>query len=204
MFRPIYGGGDYVLYLVVGLAIWNFVSNCVTLGATVFVSNAGLILNLVTRPLSHVLRLWTNISIRFFFQLAVFVPVAVYLGVLTDVLVLTAFTALITLLLMGIPIIVITAFLTTYIRDAEHFISVAMRFLFFLTPVFWIPGEDRIQSLVVQFNPFYYVLELARAPLLGISPDWFVWQLNMLFLAGGTVTAYLLLTYFGRRLPLWL
>ena len=204
VFRPLYGGTDYILYLIAGLSVWNFLSNCVTMGSTVFVSNAGLILNLPTGPMAHILRLWTNISLRFLFQLLVFVPAVILVGGVGEVLFGWAFVSLAYLLLLGLPLITVVAFVNTYLRDVEHFISIAMRFLFFMTPIFWIPTEDRIQALMVEFNPFYYPLEIARAPLLGDLPEAWVWGVGLVGLLVILLIAQVLIMTFSKRIAAWL
>ena len=53
-------------------------------------------------------------------------------------------------------------------RDIPQVVSSVMQFAVFVTPVFW--PADRLEGsrrLVLELNPFYYMLEAVRAPMMG-------------------------------------
>jgi ABC-type polysaccharide/polyol phosphate export permease len=52
--------------------------------------------------------------------------------------------------------------------DLVEMLSSAMRLMFFVTPILWVPGEGTKGTLfnaVLYFNPFYYLIEVIRGPL---------------------------------------
>ncbi len=51
-----------------------------------------------------------------------------------------------------------------------------MRLLFFMTPIFWAPGDNPLRSLIASCNPFTYLLDLLRQPLMGELPSLFAYQ----------------------------
>jgi ABC-type polysaccharide/polyol phosphate export permease len=53
-------------------------------------------------------------------------------------------------------------------RDIPQVVASVMQFAMFVTPVFW-PAErlNGARHAVLDFNPFYHMLEAVRAPLLG-------------------------------------
>ncbi|MEM1432602.1 MAG: hypothetical protein AAGG11_00955 [Pseudomonadota bacterium] len=204
-FRPFHQGHvEYVPYLVAGLSVWNFLSGAITSGASVFTANAGIILNTPTLPMQHVVRLWTNLNLRFVLQLIVFVPVALYYDMLADVRWSGAVLGLVVMSLIAMPMILLAGIANTYLRDVEPMIAVVMRFFFFITPVFWIPVGDRLQTLLVQFNPFFYLLELLRRPLLGATVESATLALCLLLLLCVLAAAFGLLKVTRTRLAVWL
>jgi ABC-type polysaccharide/polyol phosphate export permease len=55
-------------------------------------------------------------------------------------------------------------------RDIPQVVNSIMQFAIFVTPVFW--QAERLQGakhVVLDFNPFYHMLEAVRAPLLGVE-----------------------------------
>jgi lipopolysaccharide transport system permease protein len=55
-------------------------------------------------------------------------------------------------------------------RDVPQIIGALLQIAFFITPVMWnatiLEGHHNA-GLLIQLNPFYYILEILRAPLLG-------------------------------------
>ena len=43
--------------------------------------------------------------------------------------------------------------------------------MFFVTPIMWKPELLRTRSYIAEFNPFYHLVEVVRAPLLGQMPS---------------------------------
>ncbi|MEM1434664.1 MAG: hypothetical protein AAGG11_11455 [Pseudomonadota bacterium] len=196
--------GAYVAYLVPGLAVWNCLSNTVTQGTSVFTSRASIILNLPAGLMLHVVRLTTTTLIRFTFQLAVFIPIVVYFNLWPEVLWGHALLGTLFLAALIAPVIVVVGILNAYQRDLEQLISVVMRFMFFLTPVFWMPAEGSFQMRFVDWNPFFYPLTIVRSPLLGESvalQDWALGLTGFLVLTGCATTMFALS---AKRLPTWL
>jgi len=205
VFKPFHQSSiEYIPYLVAGLAVWNFLSNAVISGSTVFVSNAGIILNTPTKPWQHVVRMWTNQNLKFVFQLIVLFPVAIYYEMLGQIRVLESIFGVIYLSIFAAPLIVVAGIANTYMRDVEHMISVVMRFLFFLTPVFWFPLPEQIQTAFVRFNPFYYPLEIVRRPLIGMPVDLEIVAIGMAMLLASVLVSVVMLRATKNRLALWL
>ena len=62
-------------------------------------------------------------------------------------------------------------------RDIMPIVNSVMQIAFFITPVIWKPeqlGPAGMSKL--PFNPFYDLLEIVRAPLLGHMPSMMVWS----------------------------
>ena len=52
-------------------------------------------------------------------------------------------------------------------RDVGPIVGSVMQIAFFLTPVIWQPHQLGDGAVLLPLNPFYAVLEIVRAPLLG-------------------------------------
>jgi ABC-type polysaccharide/polyol phosphate export permease len=82
----------------------------------------------------------------------------------------------------------ISAFATVYFHDTQHLLEVAAQILFFLTPIMYDRSllDGKGLGWLVDANPVYWLMELARTPLLkGNLPT------AEMYLAGGGVTVAL-------------
>jgi lipopolysaccharide transport system permease protein len=81
--------------------------------------------------------------------------------------------------LMGFVLILTNALLvSTYLgmisarfRDVPQIVSSSTQVIFFLTPVLWKPELLGRHRYIADWNPFYHLIEIVRAPLLGQWPS---------------------------------
>jgi lipopolysaccharide transport system permease protein len=79
-----------------------------------------------------------------------------------------------------------------------------MQIAFFLSPVIWKPEQLGDKAVWLPFNPFYDMLEILRAPLLGEVASRFVWLGALGYSALLCVLAW---TFFMRargRIAFWI
>ena len=162
-------------YMVMGVVFWSFISGMLIEGAATFISAEGMIRSLPV-PLS--VQLFKTIC-RNIITLAHIVLIYVPLVLLFDVrpgwdaLLFIPGVALATLNLSWMAALVAVA--STRFRDVPLMLASLVQFLMFLTPVFWSPASLPGRTFFVQGNPFYWLLEVMRGPLLGDAPDLGVW-----------------------------
>jgi ABC-type polysaccharide/polyol phosphate export permease len=93
----------------------------------------------------------------------------------------------------------------TRFRDIGHMVGVIMQLLFFMTPIFWKPEQlPAAKRFVVEFNPFWHLMELLRQPLLGAYPatEHWVWASGILVVTASITV--ITLTYCRKRVVFWL
>jgi len=82
------------------------------------------------------------------------------------------------LLLWGIDALGLVLLLGTFcarFRDILPIVSSVMQIAFFVTPVIWKPEQLGTDHALLSLNPFFDLLEIVRAPLLGTLPGADVW-----------------------------
>jgi ABC-type polysaccharide/polyol phosphate export permease len=89
-------------------------------------------------------------------------------------------------------------------RDLSPLVANVIQILFFLTPIFWVPGSSLSRPVVIHGNPFYHLVEVVRRPLLGEAPDMLSWLAVGLIVLVSIAAAALSLAYTRRRVFLWL
>ena len=79
-----------------------------------------------------------------------------------------------------------------------------MQIAFFISPIIWKPELLTGTSAAwLPFNPFYAILEIVRAPLLGMAPSLLVWVSALGFSALLAGAAWLLFARVRNRLSFW-
>ena len=64
----------------------------------------------------------------------------------------------------------------TRFRDLNQVVSSLTQVAFFVTPIFWTPGQATgWRSLLVNLNPLYHLVDILRSPLLGHAPASISW-----------------------------
>jgi ABC-type polysaccharide/polyol phosphate export permease len=187
----------YIPYLVAGITTWNFLSGVINEGCATFTSNAAAIKEVPLPPLVYVLRTqWRN-TLVLMLSAITYIVAAISFSVPLSFRSLLVIPALMVLELNAFWLILLCATVTVQYRDAAQVVSNMVRLLFFLTPVLWLADQvSGIRALYVGMNPFYYLVDLLRAAMLGeqLAPG--VWIVSLLMGATGTIFA---MHWYGRR-----
>ncbi len=188
----------FIPYLTLGIIFWGYISTSINDGCGC-IANAGNFLKQSPFPLSAFV--WRVIARHIIFtahHFVIFIPVAIWAGVTPNLNTLAFIPGflLVTLTLQSLAMLL--GILCARFQDITQVVTSVMQMMMFLTPVFWYPeGRVAIAKRLI-YNPFYYLLELMRRPLLGESLEPIFW------IVGGSIcvasaTAALLLTAAKRR-----
>ncbi|NBJ11426.1 ABC transporter permease [Microvirga arsenatis] len=206
----LYGGimgrpmSDYIPHLVTGYMIWAFLQALVIEGKDAFVSNASAIREIAVPGTVYIYKLlWKNLVILGFNSL-VYVAVLVLFQVWPFPNILLVVPALAIVLLNGIWVGLLLGLINVRYRDLGQLIPNAMRLAFFVTPILWYPDSvSGLRTIFVDFNPFYYFIEILRAPLLGQAPDPLLWIVALAITVIGWVIAAPIYAHWRRRIAFW-
>ena len=193
----------YMPFLALGFIVWALISGVITDGCQVFI-NAESIIKQVGLPLSvHVYRLlWRNLLILFHNAL-VFVVVAAVFGVWPGWAGLLALPGLVLLCLNGLWVALLLGIVSARFRDVPPIVASIVRICFFVTPIIWMPELVPARATVLEINPFYHLVEVVRAPLLGEVPGLSSWIAVLCMTAGGWVLAFAFFRRYRWRIAYW-
>jgi len=194
---------DYLPYLCAGFVIWGLISNLVLEGTGAFIVGEGLIKQLAA-PLSvHVYRVaWSNLII-FFHNIWIFFIVALWYGKNPGWVVLLSIPALVVVVINGVWMGLLFGLLSARFRDIPQIVASVVQVMFFVTPIIWRPDMLPGRAFILDLNPFYYLVQLIRAPLLGHVPDARIWFGVLLITVAGWGVALLFYTVYRWRLAYW-
>ena len=160
----------YLPYLAVSIILWNFLSSLVGDACACFTGAESLIKGTRMPFTVHALRSVFRDTIVFGHNIIVIVLVFVFLGVHVSAYALLAAPGLLVWLVDGFALAFLFGAFCARFRDVPQIIGSLMQLAFFVTPVIWntnILAAHPGALALIRLNPFFYVLEIVRAPLLG-------------------------------------
>lgn len=196
---------DVVLpFIAAGILVWNVAALPLGEGAETFVTAAPTIKTYPFPFSLYVLRLITRHLLIYAHGLVVVVPITFILNpsyvphwsfILTTPLV----------FVFGALFSGVSGMFSARFRDLRFLLPFLAQIIFFLTPIFWRPDQlSGARAAVYLYNPFYYLVEIVRSPLLGVPPrmDHILVVIGMI--AAGALAWLFAFTLFRRRIAFWI
>jgi ABC-type polysaccharide/polyol phosphate export permease len=191
-------------YIMGGLLIFNFLGIPFNEGCETF-SGAATTIRTYPLPLAfHMFRM----MIRNFVQLAH--SAAVYFIV---VLLLKHSISVTPMIIPGLILMIlfvmgasaISSIAAMRFRDIRFLLPYAWQILFFSTPVFWkAESISKAHRFIFEYNPFYYLIEIVRRPLLGEPVAPHIWPVAIAIVCAVMPIGFLVFATFRKRIALWI
>lgn len=198
--------GQFLPFLAVGLILWGFISANINEGCTSLSDASGIILQVKMPIWVHIARvMWKNIII--FGHNLIIIPLLFFLFLrpvsMVAFLAVPGFALLVVNLLW---IMMIAAVICARFRDVTQIVTNAVQVSFYVTPLLWNADmiEHRFGKELLYINPFYSLITIVRAPLMGEFPSAANWLICVVMAITGWFVA---LWFYGSRLkrvPYWL
>jgi ABC-type polysaccharide/polyol phosphate export permease len=205
---PIYAklmGGktdNYFAYLATSIILWNFIAGVVTTTDIALISAEGLLKdaklpfvmfivkeifrNLITLAHSAVI----IVVLMFFFSFNINLPLFL----------ISLVVVVLNLFWIGLFLAI---FCTRY-RDIAQIVTSLVQVAFFVTPVMWQPHMIGDRHFVVEANPFYYLIDIFRTPLLDGNVNLRNMAVCVAAAIIGNGIAFLLFAMKRNRIAYWL
>ena len=166
----------YYPYIVASMLTWTFMSTVLLELTDVFTVYQGLIKEIKLPYTLHIHRVITRNLIIFLHNFIVLIPIYIifYDTAKINWNLLLTIPGLLVLYLNAFIYGIILGIIGTRFRDVSQIIKSLIQVIFFLTPIMWSPSIlPESKRILVNLNPFYALLELVRAPLLGTVPTFY-------------------------------
>ena len=209
LFKTMMGAkGDlYIVHLAVGYVLWQYLSKTIVQSTKFFQSNSSGILDGIATYTDVVLKESLKNLITLVHNCLIVLIAFMYIGVLPS------FTSFI--ILLTVPLVLAVVFFVSMTLaiigarypDLVEILSAVMRLMFFITPILWVPGEGSrgvLFDAVLYFNPFYYLIEIIRGPLVYGKMPYFEIAVVGVALLLGWLVASLLYARTKSVIALWL
>jgi ABC-type polysaccharide/polyol phosphate export permease len=182
---------DFIPFVATGIVFFGVISAIINEGCETFVQAAGMLSQTSLPMFTFVWRTVLRNLINLGHNVVIIVGVLVYFGFWRTANLPVAVLGLLMLLVNASWVGMLVAIASARFRDIPQIVGSVMQFALFMTPVWWQPARLGAAHPLLQFNPFYHMLEAVRAPLLGehVAPHTYSF-LAALAVAGWAVTFF--------------
>lgn len=191
----------YAPYLIAGFITWNFFSSIITEQTTVFTANSSYLKELNYNLFFYIFK--KNYEILFIFIINIFIFIVL------SVCFFNQLTLNVLLLLVNIPLLMFLSIFVAFVfatincfyRDFVFVMNNLMRLFFFITPILWtVDNSVGIRAHLSLYNPFYYLINLIRDPLVNSTFNEFNYIIYFYLLAFFFIFAAILFKKLNRKI----
>jgi ABC-2 type transport system permease protein/lipopolysaccharide transport system permease protein len=195
---------DFLPFFCVGLLVWNLLSSYLTEGGTLFTGSESYIKQIRLPYSIYAYRSsWAKLII-FAHNFVIYICVLIYFRIWPGPIALIAIPGLFLVILNGTIASLTIGIVSARFRDIPQLVASFVQIVFFLTPIFWKPESLRGHAYVVELNPFYHLVEVVRAPLLGNLPSASNIGAVLVLTVINVAVAYAFFSRFRARIAYWI
>lgn len=187
-----------------GLIVWGFISAIMLDAGSLFAGSESYIKQVRLPYLLYVCRFVFGKVMLLAHDLPIYILLLLYFQIWPGAAVLYAVPGLVLLVINAAFASLAIGMAAARFRDIPRIIASLSQVLFLITPIIWTPELLGSQSYLAQGNPFFHLIEIVRAPLLGTAPSVLTWMVTLAITAiNGVVTACFFLR-FRARIAYWI
>ncbi len=195
---------DYLPTVAFGLVVWGLLSSIVNEGSQAYIVNGKYIRYVRIPKLLCVLQVgWRN-AIIFAHNFVIVLIVLAIFGVKSWLALILFIPGFVLLLLNALWMAGLSSLISARFRDFPQIVSALMQLLFYITPILF---NGRMlsdsQHWIVVFNPFSYLVDVVRQPLLGEIPSPTTWLINIGMVIVGWIFLLTVTGRYHKRIPYW-
>lgn len=196
----------FLPFIATGLIVWGFISSCIVESTTVFTAAESIIKQLPLPLFCHVVRMLArnfyiflhNLIILPFVLLLVGRPIEPAIFLFIFGLILVVFNLSWLSLFLGV--------ICARYRDLTQIVANILQIFFYITPIIWLPNalKGRANLLILDSNPFYHLMEVVRAPVMGYYPTLENWLVCASMAILGWIFTIIVFNRYKTKVAYWL
>ncbi len=198
---------EFFPYMVGGYITWMMWAEFLTVGCGTFKNSPAnmVIKNIPMNAFFHPFRQTMLTMISFAHNIVVFIITAL-IAQSTDfsLWILMVVPALILTFFIGVCVTTIFGMVGARFADFELAVTSLMVFFFLVTPIMWHADGEGARGWIALLNPMAHLIEIVRAPLLGLPPSPISWGVSI----GLTLLSFMLMIWLyktrGHRIIFWI
>jgi lipopolysaccharide transport system permease protein len=171
---------EYVSYMTTSMVGWLWASSILVSSGMVYISNSNILLD---HPVDKAYLIWShtmNNFIVFLHQLPFVFLFYIFGEIKVNLNMLYIIPSLLIIFAINIGAASILSIVVSRYRDFNKILTNLVVIIMVTTPIFWKPEMvTGVRKLIYVLNPFYYIVETVRSPLLGKFPGTFVYSVSL-------------------------
>src|ERR1700722_6384054 len=194
----------FLPYIAMGLITWGFISGTTVEACSAFIENTGIIRQIRLPYSIYIMRMVWRGFIVFLHTVVLIIPIAIYFRMEVGWSSLLAIPGMLLVVLNQIWLAIVIGVVATRFRDTVQLVTTAIQILMFVTPIMWPVSAIPDARFIAEINPFFHLIQLVRAPLLGDVAEPLSWIGVFGMCIVGYGLAAVALTRASPRLVYWL
>lgn len=171
--------GPYLAFISAGFLIWGFISGSLVDGCSALIEAEQHIRSVrVSTSVLCARIIWRN-TIIFCHNFVLISLILLFVGLRPTPETILVLPGMILLSTTLFALANVLGPLTLKYRDVAQIVASVTQFMFFLTPILWMPNQGRVDAAWILLNPFFHLVEIVRAPMLGEAPTYLNWMISI-------------------------
>jgi lipopolysaccharide transport system permease protein len=196
---------DYLPFLALSQVLWMFISGLITDGCTCFTSGEAVIRSVRMPFFVHSMRSLVRNALVLAHNVLVIVVTYAVLRIWPGWHMVLALPGLALWVIDGLAVAMLLGAVCARFRDIPPIIGSLLQIAFFVTPIIWMPKQIGTgNNWMLLGNPFFDVLEVVRAPLLGTTAGSHVWIAALVFSAALCGLTWVVFARARARIAFWI
>jgi lipopolysaccharide transport system permease protein len=196
----------YLPFLSISLVLWTFINTITAEGCTCF-TQAESMIRAMRMPLTvHAARVVMRNILVLGHNVAVIIVVFAIFRIVPSLASFSILPACALWIIDAMAVSILLGIFGARFRDIPPIIGSIVQIAFYLTPVMWSPvmlAHRGLSIVLVQWNPFFALLEIMRGPLLGNALEPSVWAVALGYSAVLVAVAALVFIRARPRIAYW-
>lgn len=197
-----YSDQDYMVYMSSGYIFWWLISEIINSGTSVLIKNKRKIINTDSLFLIYTRSIFKIFFTHLHHWIFLIVFIFIHDGIL-NINFLQLFFSYIVFFLCVFNFYMFISIISARFHDIGNLIKSLMSLMFFVTPIVWVVDSHKVPSFITDLNPFYYLIQLLRMPILGNSNLYFI-LITLLFVIFFSAINFILIKKNFTRIYYWL
>jgi ABC-2 type transport system permease protein/lipopolysaccharide transport system permease protein len=191
-------------YVCVGLIVWGFINSIMLDAGNLFSSSESYIRHFRLPYLLHVCRFVFGKIVLFAHDFPIYIAVMLYFQIWPGAAALYAIPGFLLLAINAALVSLSLGMASARFRDIPRIIASLAQVVFLITPVIWTPELLGPHGYIAHGNPFFHLIEIVRAPLLGALPSAQTVAVTLAITAINLLATTLFFIRFRSRIAYWI
>jgi lipopolysaccharide transport system permease protein len=195
---------DYLPFLALSQVLWGFLATLVAEACGAFTESEAAIRSTRMPFFLFAIRILVRNVLVLAHNICVIVVVFLIMMIWPGATGLLAIPALLLWIVDALALSLLLGGICARFRDIMPIVNSVMQIAFFMSPVIWKPEQLGVHAVWLPFNPFYDMLEIVRAPLLGQATPLLVWVAALVYSGILCGLAWLFFLRARGRIAFWI
>ena len=195
---------DYLPMVGCGCVVWGYISGTINDACFSYINNGRYILQ--SNASFHIYifqNVWKQLII-FAHNMVIPVVLLYVFGIDEFLNLLLVIPGLILVTLNLIWISQLVALYSVKFRDIPQMVSAVVQILFYITPIMWKPNMLPTSNIILKYNPFVYLVDILKSPLMGAVPKMESWVVSFIILIVGWLFTMMVSNNKIKKIPTWI